>query len=204
MTLAVGQTAPGFRLPSAQGPDVALEDYRGRRTVIVWFTKGMACVFCRQHMTQLARLYPEIEARGAEVLQVNPSSVARARAYAGKYRLPFPYLCDTDDAVRRAWHVDVRRRGPMWYAGALVTGSRMTKPETDFGHDDPSFAEMPKLLRDDDMGFFVVDREGIVRFAYGGGYVMRTEQGMGIRPIPTNDEILKELDAARTSPRAAW
>ena len=65
--LTAGQPAPGFRLPSAQGPEVALEDYRGRRNVIVWFTKGMACVFCRQHMSQLARAYGEIQRRNGEV-----------------------------------------------------------------------------------------------------------------------------------------
>ena len=196
MTVAIGHEAPEFRLPSAQGSDVALADYRGRKNVIVGFTKGMACVFCRQHMTQLAHLYPEIVKRDAEVLQVTPSPVERARTYAGKYRLPFPYLCDADDAVRRAWHVDIRRRGALWYAGGLVAGFTKAKPQTDFGQEAPSFAELPKVLRDDDMGFFVVDRQGVVRFVYAGAYVMKTEHGMGIRPIPTNEEILKELDAA--------
>ena len=199
MTVAIGQNAPGFRLPSAQGPDVALEDYRSRKNVIVWFTKGMACVFCRQHMTQLARLYPEIVKRDTEVLQITPSGVERGRTYASKYRLPFPYLCDADDAVRRAWHVDVRRRGPMWYAGGLVAGFTVKKPATDFGQGEPSFAEMPKLLRDEDMGFFVVDTHGVVRYAYAGSYVTKNEQGIGIRPIPSNDEILRELDAARAA-----
>ena len=41
MTLpAVGTPAPTFRLPSAQGTDVALEDYRGR-SVVLWFSKGL-------------------------------------------------------------------------------------------------------------------------------------------------------------------
>lgn len=197
MTVPIGEKAPAFRLPSAQGPDVALADYEGRKNVIVWFTKGMPCVFCRQHMTQLARLYPEIAKRETEVLQINPSTVERARTYASKYRLPFPYLCDADDAVRAEWHLDVRRRGPLWYAGGMIAGFTMTKPRTDFDGDAPSFAEMPKLLRDEDMGFFVVDRRGIVRYAYSGAYVMKTTQGMGIRPIPANEEILKELDALR-------
>lgn len=39
--LTVGTPAPAFRLPSAQGPDVALEDYRGKLNVILWFSKGI-------------------------------------------------------------------------------------------------------------------------------------------------------------------
>ena len=41
--IAVGQAAPSFRLPSAQGPEIGLEDFRGKKNVVVWFTKGMAC-----------------------------------------------------------------------------------------------------------------------------------------------------------------
>lgn len=39
--LDVGARAPNFRLPSAQGAEVALEDYRGRRNVVLWFSKGL-------------------------------------------------------------------------------------------------------------------------------------------------------------------
>ena len=49
-SIEIGQMAPPLRLPSGQGQEVALEDYRGRQHVIVWFTKGMACPFCRQQM----------------------------------------------------------------------------------------------------------------------------------------------------------
>ncbi|MBM4440449.1 MAG: redoxin domain-containing protein [Candidatus Rokubacteria bacterium] len=41
MTLPeVGAPAPAFRLPTAQGTEVALEAYRGRR-VVLWFSKGL-------------------------------------------------------------------------------------------------------------------------------------------------------------------
>ena len=36
----VGTRAPNFRLP-AQGSDIALEDYRGKRNVVLWFSKGL-------------------------------------------------------------------------------------------------------------------------------------------------------------------
>jgi peroxiredoxin len=36
----IGARAPSFRLPSAAGGEVALEDYRGRR-VVLWFSKGL-------------------------------------------------------------------------------------------------------------------------------------------------------------------
>lgn len=39
--LRVGAQASNFHLPSAQGPDIALEDYRGSRNVVLWFSKGL-------------------------------------------------------------------------------------------------------------------------------------------------------------------
>ncbi|MEP7200417.1 MAG: redoxin domain-containing protein [Chloroflexota bacterium] len=36
MTIAVGQRAPEFHLPSLDGPMTALSDYRGRSVVLVF------------------------------------------------------------------------------------------------------------------------------------------------------------------------
>ncbi len=47
-TATLGERAPALRLPSGQGREIGLDDYRGRNNAIVWFTKGMACPFCRQ------------------------------------------------------------------------------------------------------------------------------------------------------------
>jgi peroxiredoxin len=38
---APGRPAPPFRLVSASGAEVALADYRGRRKVVLWFSKGL-------------------------------------------------------------------------------------------------------------------------------------------------------------------
>jgi len=36
----IGTPAPSFRLATAAGTEVALEDYRGR-SVVLWFSKGL-------------------------------------------------------------------------------------------------------------------------------------------------------------------
>ena len=190
----VGQPAPGFKLPSAQGGEVSLDDFRGKKNVVVWFTKGMACVFCRQHMSQLARAYGDIQKRNGEVLEIAPSTPEKGRLYASKYKLPFPYLCDPEDEARQEWHIAQRKRGPGWYVGGLIGGMTAKPVENDYGQDPPPIGEIPKLLRDDDMGFFIVDRNGIVRYAYSAAYVDMTTGKPSIRPSPANDEILRELE----------
>src|SRR6266511_265054 len=130
--ISVGQMAPSFRLPSGQGPEVGLEDYRGRKHVIVWFTKGMACPFCRQQMSQLARAYEAFRARDAEILEVTNTPPERARVYVQKFALPFPYLCDPDFRVRRTWNLDARSHGVGYYARMMYLGMTMPKPATDY------------------------------------------------------------------------
>ena len=42
MTLpAIGTPAPGFRLPTAEGRAIDLADYRGVKSVVLWFSKGL-------------------------------------------------------------------------------------------------------------------------------------------------------------------
>jgi peroxiredoxin len=187
--ITVGQAAPSFRLPSAQGGEVGLDDYRGRKNVIVWFTKGMGCPFCRTQMTQISRAYSDVQKLGGEILEVTVSPVRRARIYAEKFRLPFPYLCDPDYEVRQKWGVASRSHGVGHYVSALVKGLTTPAPANDFGTFAPPLDELPRILSDDDMGFFIVDKQGIVRYATTGMY--RTDSS-GVS-VPGNDEILREL-----------
>lgn len=188
--IAIGSPAPSFRLPSAQGPDVGSDDYRGKKHVIVWFTKGMGCPFCRSHMSQLARGYPEFQKRDAEILEISISPVERARLYAQKFQLPFPYLCDPDLRVHAQWGLGRRQHGLGYYAGKLVKGAFGAKPANDYGTFAPPLDEMRGVLSDDDMGFFIVDKQGMVRYSLAGSYA----EGKGVRPIPSNDEVVRELD----------
>ncbi|MDO8479159.1 MAG: peroxiredoxin family protein [Candidatus Rokubacteria bacterium] len=187
----IGQRAPSFRLASGQGEEIGPEDYRGKRNLIVWFTKGMACPFCRTHMSQLARGYPKIKALGAEILQVTPTKPERARFYARNFSIPFPYLCDPDYRVHHAWGVDVRPHSLAWYAKAIYGASKIPKPPpAEIGDPRTNLGEMPTLLHDSDMGFFLLDRDAVVRYKLSGAYF--GEQG--VRQIPSTEEILRELE----------
>jgi peroxiredoxin len=188
--IEIGQRAPDFRLPSGRGGDVGPADYRGRSSLIVWFTKGMACPFCRTQMSQLARAYPRIQALGAEVLQVTPTTPERAGFFARNFTIPFQYLCDPDYSVHRQWGVGVRSHSLAWYAKTYHAASRLPHPPpAEIGNPKATLRELPKMLDDSDMGFFVLDRDGIVRYVLSGSYIA----GHGSRQLPTTDEITREL-----------
>ena len=186
----LGEPARPFRLPSAQGGEVALEDFKGRQAVVLWFTKGMACPFCRQQMSQLKRAYSRVKEAGGEILQVTASTPARAQFYARQFALPFPYLCDPDRRAHAAWGLAKRAHGPAYYAKTFVQAMRTGPVANDFGDLKPLMSEVPSLLADDDMGLFIIDRGGAVRYALAGAYFTAG----GPHGLPGPDEIVRELE----------
>jgi peroxiredoxin len=191
----VGQPAPSFRLPAGQGGEISPEDYRGRSNLVVWFTKGMACPFCRSQMSVFARGLDRLKAASTEVIQVTPTKPERARFYVQNFRIPFPYLCDPDMSVHHAWGLGMRSHSMLWYLQKFQAGGKISLPPADVGDPKTLLTEFPTILKDTDSGLFVVDRQGIVRYRSTGAYM--TEQGL--RPMPSLDELLKPLQAARTS-----
>lgn len=195
----VGKPAPAFRLPSAQGGEVGLADYAGRRNVILLFAKGMACGFCRQKMSQLARGAPRFQALDGDVVMIAPTTVERGRFYAKNFPLPFPYLCDPDYRVYEAYGMPPRAHSLLWKARVMMNLSKMPTPEvTELGAAKPSLSEMPRLLNDDDLGFFVTDKGGTLRYASTTPYAqMEGAKPVGLPPIPSTEEIVTLLERCR-------
>jgi peroxiredoxin len=185
----VGQPAPSFRLPAGQGGEISPEDYRGRSHLVVWFTKGMACPFCRSQMSLFARDMDRLKAAGTEVIQVTPTKPERARFYVQNFRIPFPYLCDPDMSVHRAWGLGMRSHSLLWYLQKFQAGSKIMPPPSDLGDPKTLLTEFPTVLKDTDSGIFVLDRQGIIRYRSTGAYM--SEQGL--RPMPSVDELLRPL-----------
>ena len=199
---AVGDPAPTFRLPAAQGGEVDLKSFRGRASVVLWFTKGFSCPFCRQQMSQLARVAPRFREHGSEILVISRTPSALARRFARQFALPFPYLSDDAGEVRRAWSLEVRSRPVGFYATKVFKRLwRPTPMPDDFGTHgtfgapegfQQSPSDLHRVLADEDAGFFVVDRHGTVQFADRAGF--RANGGRGsIHPLPAPDEVIAAL-----------
>src|SRR5262245_21855323 len=101
----VGEKAPDFRLAAAGGGEVALSDYLGLKNLLLWFSKGLFCPFCRRNMARLSQVYADFVALDAEVLQITHNTQKEADAYFRNYHLATPYLCDADRCVHLAYGV---------------------------------------------------------------------------------------------------
>jgi peroxiredoxin len=194
--ITVGETLPSFRLPAAQGGEVGPEDYRGTRNLILFFAKGMACGFCRQKMSQLARGAPRFRALDTEIVMIAPTTLERGRFYARNFPLPFPYLCDPDYRVFEAYGMAVREHSLLWKTRALTHAMRMPKPETtELGAARPSPVEMLRLMNDDDLGLFIADQRGEVRYASTAPYLdFEGARPVGFASLPSTEEIVAVLE----------
>jgi peroxiredoxin Q/BCP len=101
----VGQTAPDFDLTDAQGKRVRLADYRGKRSVVLYFYPKDDTPGCTKEACSFRDSYESFKEAGAEVIGVSSDSEASHGKFASKHKLPFTLLADTGGAVRKQYGV---------------------------------------------------------------------------------------------------
>ena len=100
--VAPASIAPDFTLHSLNGPNLRLQEQRGRVVMINFWATW--CGPCRQEMPHLNSLYQKYKASGFVLLGVNVDDDTRnAAAVAAKLGVTFPVLLDTDKQVSRRY-----------------------------------------------------------------------------------------------------
>ena len=100
--LSVGTLIEPFRLPSIAGGTVALEDFRGKRVLLVnW---NPACGFCSEIAADLAVLEPKLRARNIELLLASSGDAEENRRLAGESGIRAPILLQDEEHSVGAFH----------------------------------------------------------------------------------------------------
>jgi thioredoxin-dependent peroxiredoxin len=102
--IEVGQKAPEFALPDADGASVALADLRGR-PVVVYFYPWDDTPGCTTQACGIRDAWAEFEATGAAVIGISPNDVESHARFRDKYDLPHTLLADPDTEVIRTYGV---------------------------------------------------------------------------------------------------
>ena len=100
--LAVGDVAPDFTLPTADGGKVALSALRGQSVVIFFFPAAMT-PGCTLEAGDFRDLQPDLRSAGYEVLGISPDPVERLARFAEAENLTYPLASDVDRAVLEAY-----------------------------------------------------------------------------------------------------
>ncbi|CAM5792508.1 peroxiredoxin [Cellulomonas persica] len=115
--LAVGDTAPDFTLPTADGGTLTLSDLRGSR-VIVYFYPAAGTPGCTKQACDFRDSLAALQGAGFAVVGVSPDPVARLATFAQAEGLTFPLVSDESRGVLEAWGA----YGEKQLYGRTVTG----------------------------------------------------------------------------------
>jgi peroxiredoxin (alkyl hydroperoxide reductase subunit C) len=88
-----GQPAPDFRLPDQDGKEVALEDLRGKRTVLVFYPSDFSPV-CTDQLSVYQEVLPELEEQGVQMYGVSVDGAFCHKAFQDKIGVSIPLLAD--------------------------------------------------------------------------------------------------------------
>ena len=102
--LKIGDTAPDFALPDANGSIVSLKDFRGKKVVLYFYPKDNT-PGCTRQACAFAENYAAFNSRNIVVIGISKDSVASHRKFADKYNLPFILLADPELAAIQAYGV---------------------------------------------------------------------------------------------------
>jgi len=100
--LEVGDTAPSFSLPDADGATVKLSDYKGRK-VIVYFYPAASTPGCTKQACDFRDNLSELNDAGLDVIGISPDKPAKLAKFRDDQGLTFPLLSDPDKTVLTAW-----------------------------------------------------------------------------------------------------
>jgi peroxiredoxin Q/BCP len=105
----IGKPAPDFTLPSTTGEPVTLRQFKGKKTVILYFYPKDETPGCTREACDFRDHTAEFEKLNTVVLGVSTDGLESHKQFLEKHKLPFPLLSDEDAAVSRKYGVYKQR-----------------------------------------------------------------------------------------------
>ncbi|MEU3334903.1 peroxiredoxin-like family protein [Streptomyces sp. NPDC006668] len=175
--LTVGDQAPRFRLPSATGESVALDNLLDRGPVVLAFYRGAWCPYCNIALRALQQHHDAITARGAHLAAVSPQVPDESLTLTEKHELAFDVLSDIGSETARQYGLAFDLPDDL---AAVYDKLGFDLQRVNGGH--PRTLPLPAT--------YVIDRDGVIRWAF-----VHTDYTLRAEPA----DILAALDALGTT-----
>mgnify|MGYP004005013521 FL=1 len=104
MLLNVGDKAPDFTLPDANGNDVSLKDYSGRKLVLWFFPKANTPGWITEGkgFRDESKNYGD---KNTTIIGVSADPPKKQKKFVEKYQFQFPMLCDESHEMLEAYGI---------------------------------------------------------------------------------------------------
>ena len=101
----IGRPAPDFSLPSTTGENISLRQFKGKKTVVLYFYPKDETPGCTREACDFRDHTAEFEEAKVVILGVSTDSLESHQHFQTKQKLPFPLLSDEDAAVSKLYGV---------------------------------------------------------------------------------------------------
>lgn len=101
----VGRPAPDFTLPSTTGENVSLKQFKGKKTVVLYFYPKDETPGCTREACDFRDHGEEFEHAGVVVLGISNDPLETHQRFLTKHKLSFPLLSDEDATVSKLYGV---------------------------------------------------------------------------------------------------
>lgn len=101
----VGDKAPNFKLPNANGESVALSELLQAGPVVLTWYRGGWCPYCNLTLRAYQQRLDEINALGAEFIAISPEQPDSSLSTKERNALAFNVLSDTGNAVAKRYGI---------------------------------------------------------------------------------------------------
>lgn len=101
----IGKSAPDFTLPSTTGENISLRQFKGKKTVILYFYPKDSTPGCTKEACEFRDQFEAFDRHNVVVLGVSTDGLESHQAFRAKHRLPFPLLVDEEATVSKLYGV---------------------------------------------------------------------------------------------------
>jgi peroxiredoxin len=101
--LRVGDEAPDFALPAADGREISLTGLLAEGPAVLTFYRGGWCPYCNIQLRAYQRILPEVEALGGRLLAISPQLPDGSLSTLEQNALRFGVASDVGNVVARSF-----------------------------------------------------------------------------------------------------
>jgi peroxiredoxin len=183
--VSVSQPAPVFKKPDVKGKVVDLESYRGRKNVLLVFSRYIGCSWCQMFIIDLIGKAEAIAKTDTEVIIITNSNERVAKRYKPPRDFPFIIVPDPKMGIYKQYGVKMKGKLFTWnvFKKSLIFVKYLPKYRWVKGGLKGEHYQPPAC--------FVIDKFLIVRYAH---------VGKDLADNPNAANILKILAALNKAP----